>query len=434
MRKLPLQLTTWSPAASNPAMTRKAALQTHRGLFCVRNYHAADRSNLATFKYMFPGGFFMPRILLAALLLPLISACSEEAPQMPMVEVIVDKVVSEPYQPEQEFVGRLEAIDDVAIQAKVGGYVTSRDFREGELVQAGDVLYTLDASEYDAALARAEAGYAAAVANQSNVERNYKRGLGLIPTGSISQAEMDELTAKSLDADAQLESAQAEVTSAQVNLGYTTIKAPITGRIGRSLVSVGDLVGPSTGNLTTLVSIDPIEALFRISESTYVAAMKQRFTEELDLDKLRSVEVTLELTNGLAYPEVGRIDYFANRVDQATGTLEARARIPNSRSLLVPGQYVRVILHETELLHGLFIPQAAVQADQQGAFALMVDAESKIVRRNVELGFRLDTNVLVLEGLEEDDIIVVRGLQQVRPGMTVKATPMPSAPAAPVSE
>ncbi|WP_170287437.1 efflux RND transporter periplasmic adaptor subunit [Halioglobus maricola] len=376
----------------------------------------------------------MPRILLAALLLPLISACSEEAPQMPMVEVIVDKVVSEPYQPEQEFVGRLEAIDDVAIQAKVGGYVTSRDFREGELVQAGDVLYTLDASEYDAALARAEAGYAAAVANQSNVERNYKRGLGLIPTGSISQAEMDELTAKSLDADAQLESAQAEVTSAQVNLGYTTIKAPITGRIGRSLVSVGDLVGPSTGNLTTLVSIDPIEALFRISESTYVAAMKQRFTEELDLDKLRSVEVTLELTNGLAYPEVGRIDYFANRVDQATGTLEARARIPNSRSLLVPGQYVRVILHETELLHGLFIPQAAVQADQQGAFALMVDAESKIVRRNVELGFRLDTNVLVLEGLEEDDIIVVRGLQQVRPGMTVKATPMPSAPAAPVSE
>ena len=113
----------------------------------------------------------MPRILLAALLLPLLHACSEEAPEMPMVEVITDEVASEPYQPEQEFVGRLEAIDDVAIQAKITGYVLSRDFREGELVEAGDVLYVLDSSEYDAALARAEAGLAAAVANQANAER-----------------------------------------------------------------------------------------------------------------------------------------------------------------------------------------------------------------------------------------------------------------------
>lgn len=375
----------------------------------------------------------MLRPLFAVLTLSLAVGCSEEAPPPPMIEVITDKVVLEPYQPEQEFVGRLQAIDDVAIQAKVGGYVHSRDFREGEIVEAGAILYTLDASEYDAALARAQAGLAAAVANQANAERNYKRGMGLIPSGSISQSEMDDLTAKKLDADAQFESAQAEVTSAEVNLGYTTIRAPISGRIGRSIVSVGDLVGPSTGNLTTLVSIDPIEALFRVSESTYVAAMKQRFTEELDVEKLRSVEVTLELTNGLVYPEVGRIDYFANRVDQTTGTLEARALIPNSGSLLVPGQYVRVILHETELLEGLFIPQAAVQADQQGAFVMMVNAESEVVRRNVELGFRLDTNVLVLEGLVEGDVIIVRGLQLVRPGMTVKATPMPPAADAPTT-
>ncbi|AQA17784.1 hypothetical protein BST95_05605 [Halioglobus japonicus] len=375
----------------------------------------------------------MLRPLFAVLTLSLAVGCSEEAPPPPMIEVITDKVVLEPYQPEQEFVGRLQAIDDVAIQAKVGGYVHSRDFREGEIVEAGAILYTLDASEYDAALARAQAGLAAAVANQANAERNYKRGMGLIPSGSISQSEMDDLTAKKLDADAQFESAQAEVTSAEVNLGYTTIRAPISGRIGRSIVSVGDLVGPSTGNLTTLVSIDPIEALFRVSESTYVAAMKQRFAEELDVEKLRSVEVTLELTNGLVYPEVGRIDYFANRVDQTTGTLEARALIPNPGSLLVPGQYVRVILHETELLEGLFIPQAAVQADQQGAFVMMVNAESEVVRRNVELGFRLDTNVLVLEGLVEGDVIIVRGLQLVRPGMTVKATPMPLAADAPTT-
>ncbi len=119
------------------------------------------------------------------------------------------------------------------------------------------------------------------------------------------------------------------------------------------------------------------------------------------------------------YPEVGKIDYFANRIDQSTGTLEARARIPNPDSLLVPGQYVQVILRDSNLLEGLFIPQAAVQADQQGSFVLIVDAGSTVVRRNVELGDRLDDQVLVKKGVDEGDRVVVRGLQQVRPGMPV---------------
>jgi membrane fusion protein (multidrug efflux system) len=126
------------------------------------------------------------------------------------------------------------------------------------------------------------------------------------------------------------------------------------------------------------------------------------------------------LTNGVLYPEVGRIDYFANRIDQSTGTLEARAQIPNPHSVLVPGQYVRVILQDTNLLEGLFVPQAAVQADQQGSFVLTVDGGSNVVRRNVELGARRDDRVLVKKGVEEGDRVVVRGLQQVRPGMPVK--------------
>ena len=369
----------------------------------------------------------MKPILLVIGLSALLAACSEEAPQRPMVEVVVEPVVLEPYQPEHEYVGRLEARDDVAIQAKVTGYLLTRDFREGDRIEAGEVLFTLDASEYEAALARAEADLASAVANQVNTERNYKRGKELLPRGAISQSEMDELTAKKLDADARFESAQAQVTSAQVNLGYTTITAPITGRIGRSLASVGDLVGPSSGNLTTLVSIDPIEALFNVSESTYVAAMKKRMTTTLDVSELRSLEVTLELTNGAVYPEVGRIDYFSNRVDETTGTLEARAAIPNPHSLLVPGQYVRVILHETNLLEGLFLPQAAVQADQQGSFVLVVDAGSTVVRRNVELAERFDDKVLVMDGVNEGDQVIVRGLQQVRPGMPVKIRSLPDA-------
>lgn len=358
-------------------------------------------------------------ILAGALLL---SACADEAPPERIVDVVVDEVRSELYRPQTEFVGRLQAQDDVTITAQVSGYLMSRDFREGDWVQAGDVLYTIDPSEYKAGLARAKADLAAAVANQANALRNFKRGEELLPKGAISQAEMDNLTAKKLDADARIESGKAQVTSAEVNLGFTTIKAPISGRIGRSIASPGDLVGPMSGDLTTLVSIDPIEALFQVSEATYVSSISSRMQDGLNADALRNIEVTLEMTNGQQYAEVGKIDYFANRIDATTGTLEARALIPNPHSILVPGQYVRVILQQTDLFEGLFVSQAAVQADQQGAFVLVVDANKVVVRRNVELGDRLDANILVISGVREGEEVIVRGLQQVRPGMTVTTT------------
>ena len=348
-------------------------------------------------------------------------ACSQEAPPQRVVEVVVDEVVSEPYQPKSEFVGRLHARDDVAVQAKVTGYVQTRDFKEGETVETGQVLYTIDASEYEAALARAKAGLASAVANQANAARNFRRGKELLPQGAISQAEMDNLTAKKLEADAGIESANAQVTSAEVNLGFTTIRAPFTGRIARSAVSPGDLVGPNSGNLTTLVSIDPIEALFQVNEAAYVAAMAERLDNArgANPEDLQNVEVSLRLANGETYPEIGHIDYFSNRIDEATGSLEARALIPNSHALLVPGQYVRILLQETDLVEGLFVPQAAVQADQQGSFVLLVDGSNSVVRHNVELGARMDQQVLVKKGVEAGDRVIVRGLQQVRPGMPV---------------
>jgi membrane fusion protein (multidrug efflux system) len=353
-------------------------------------------------------------------------ACTEEAPPPRVVEVVVDEVLLMPYRPKTGYIGRLQAQDDVAIQARVTGYLASRDFKEGDLVHTGDVLYTIDSSEYEASLARAEANLAAAIAMQANAERNFKRGQGLIPRGAISEAEMDDLTAKKLDTDARIEASQAQVTSAEVNLSFTIITAPITGRIARSTASVGDLVGPTTGNLTTLVSIDPIEALFRISEATYIAAMGKYMDGVYKDESLAKIEVKLELATGTVYPEVGKIDYLANRIDQSTGTLEARALIPNSRAILVPGQYVRVILQYTEMLEGMFMPQAAVQADQQGSFVLVVDPGSTVVRHNVELGDRHDDRVLVKQGVDEGDRVIVRGLQQVRPGMPVQTRTLPA--------
>jgi membrane fusion protein (multidrug efflux system) len=356
----------------------------------------------------------------------LLKGCAEEAPPPRVVEVVVDNVVLEPYRPKSEYVGRLQARDDVNIEARVNGYLLTRDFREGELVQAGEILFTLESSEYEAALARAKADLAAAVANQANAQRNYNRGKDLLPKAAISQSEMDDLTAKKLDADARIESANAQITSAEVNLSFTIIMAPITGRIGRSAASVGDLVGPAAGVLTTLVSIDPIEALFQVSEAIYVAALDTRMVDSIGAAALSGIEVSLELTNGVLYPEVGKIDYFANRVDQSTGTLETRARIPNPHGLLVPGQYVRVILQDTQLIEALFLPQSAVQADQQGSFVLVVDGGSKVVRHNVELGDRFDDLVMVHKGVDEGDRVIVRGLQQVRPGMPVQVRVLPA--------
>jgi len=358
------------------------------------------------------------------LVIALLAACAREAPAPPMIEVVVDTVVREPYQPVYRHVGRLQAENDVAIQARVPGYLLSRDFREGELVTAGDVLYTLDASEFEAALARAKADLAAAGANQSNAVVNYQRGQDLLPKGAISQSEVDNLMAKKRDADARIEAAEAQVTSARVNLDFTTIRAPITGRIGHSTASVGDLVGPTTGNLTTLVSIDPIDVHFQVSDATYVTALGDNLNRDRDTLALNRLEVTVELTTGVTYPEVGRIYYVANRIDQATGTLETRARIPNPHSVLVPGQYVRVILRDTELVEGLFLPQSAVQADQQGNFVLAVTEDGTVQRHNVSLGERREDKVVVLAGVAEGDQVIVRGLQQVRPGVVVKSKPI----------
>ncbi|MCX2979545.1 efflux RND transporter periplasmic adaptor subunit [Halieaceae bacterium IMCC14734] len=362
------------------------------------------------------------RFCLLSLLL-WISACGQELPLPQMVEVVVDEAVLEPYQPKTSFVGRLHAREDVMIQARVDGYMTSRAFREGQMVAAGDLLYEIDPAEYEAQMARAKADLAKANAAQAVANLNYNRGRELLPKGAISASEMDKLNAQKLEADASIAGAQAQLKTAEVNLGFTRILAPISGRIGRSVHSPGDLIGPTSGTLTTLVSIDPIQALFQISENVLVMAMSNRLgaTKNLHTMDTSDLEVSLELTNRVFYPHVGRIDYFANRISEETGTLEARAIIPNPGGLLVPGQYVRVILEQTNLVEAIFIPQAAVQVDQQGSFALAVDADSMVRRRNVALGERIDEKVVVKEGVDEGEQIIVRGLQQVRPGLRVKS-------------
>lgn len=357
-------------------------------------------------------------IPLSLLVLAALAGCADEPPPRPMVQVVVEQVESAAYTPVVRYVGRLQAINDVAIQAKVSGYLLSRDFREGEVVDEGEVLYTIDPSEYQAKLAAARADLAAAVATQANALRTYNRGLELVAKGAISQSEMDKFEADKLESDAGIELAKAQIESAELELGFTTIRAPITGRIGRSAASLGDLVGPTTGDLTNLVSMDPMEAQFQINEATYLERVAAPLRGGIDGEEVQAVQVRLELATGTIYKHVGHIDYIGNRVDQATGTLEARAAMPNPEGVLVPGQYVRVLLTPAGEEQALFLPQSAVQADQRGRFVLVVD-EGVVARRDVELGERLDDRVIVHQGVDEGESVIVRGLQQVRPGMPV---------------
>jgi membrane fusion protein (multidrug efflux system) len=363
-------------------------------------------------------------VLLAALL----AGCSQEPPPPPVVEVVVDEVVLDPYQPKSSFVGRLHAIDDVSIEAQVTGYLLARPFKEGDFVEAGQVLFEIDPAVFEAQVARAKADLARARATQANAERNFRRGKELVPDGNISESEMDRLKAAKLEADAGVAAAEAALKTAEVNLGYTTIRAPISGRVGRSTHATGDLVGPTSGVLTTLVSVDPIYAIFQLSEATFVQIIVERMGQPgarnlNDID-LSDLVVRLELRSGVFYPEIGRIDYFSNRIAEDTGTLEARAVVPNPYGLLVPGQYVRVEIVQEELSEALFVPQAAVQADQQGSFVLVVEG-GIVQRRNVVLDERVEDKIVVLQGVERGEQVIVRGLQQVRPGQPVNIRTKP---------
>lgn len=369
--------------------------------------------------------------IFTVVVLSLLTACSEPPPPKPMVEVVVDKAITQPHKPGATFVGRLEATDDVQIKARVSGYILQRAFQEGETVNEGDLLYLLDPEQYKADLAQAKANLAKAQANVKVAERNYSRGQELLPKGAISESEMDDLTASKLEADAELEAAKAQVTAAEVNLSYTTIKAPFTGQIGRSEYSVGDLVGPDSGTLTTLVNKDPIKATFQVSEAAFIAAEERR---EERRGRISDIDVHIQLTNGRRYPPAGRIDYIANRIEQATGTIEARASIPNPDGVLYPGQYVTVLLELPDTIDAVMIPQAAVQVDQQGSFVMKVLPDQTVQRSNVVLGDRVDSKVVVRQGVTEGEMLVVRGLQRIRAGQQVQIKTMPPADASAVNE
>jgi membrane fusion protein (multidrug efflux system) len=374
------------------------------------------------------------RIAVTGLLaIPLLLAGCEQgpkvAPEAPPPGVLVAKVAPRAISETVEFVGQTVAVNDVILRSQVEGYLLERKFEEGDDIEAGEELYLIDPEIYGAKVAAAEGKVAQAKAELVRATKDLKRFRELIKKQSISQQNLDKAESDSLQAAADLKSAEAELLRAEIDLSHTVIRAPIEGRIGRSAVSIGDLVTPGTEQLARLVELDPIYATFSVSERDIIAA-KRRY-DAGEGTEIEDVEVTLRLPDGTIYEHIGRLDFIDNVVDRRTGTVIIRAHFDNPDKLLTPGIYVSTRIGREETTERLVIPQAAVSEDQAGSFVMVVDPDNKVEQRRVETG-RADAGVLVINaGLDPDEMVIVEGIQKVRPGLVVdpKMAPIPDADA-----
>ena len=342
---------------------------------------------------------------------------AQKGGQAPLV--VTQDVAIIDYQPSKSYIGRIEAVEDTNITAQVSGYLEARHFDEGQMVEKGQLLYSIEPSSFEAQVASAKAALAQAKAALKKAELDHERGKNLLPRGSISQSEFDALTATLLGARAELEAANAQLKLAEVNLSYTQIRAPFSGRISDSKVSTGDLLSPSSGILTTLVSLDPVHTSFSVSERERLTLGMDRIKGD-GSDESSGVEVQLELENGEYFEHLGQLDFLGNRINTQTGTIAMRALVPNPEQQLLPGQHIKVNLRDKNAKDVIVIPRRAVQTDLEGDFAMVMTEGNVAERRNVKLGPQVEQGIIINEGLEQDDTVITQGLQRVRNGVEVR--------------
>lgn len=351
----------------------------------------------------------------------ILTLCACEPPpqqQMPPPAVQVESVSEKPVETGLEFVGRTEAVEDVSIRPRVEGYLLDLHFTEGDVVDKGQLLFNIDPHPYLAAAAQAKAEVARTHAELTVARKNYQRGEKLLPQGTISEADFEELKGQFEASKANVEAAEASLEAAELNLDYTQIDAPITGRIGRKSLSIGDLATPSDV-LVTLVQQDPTYVSFQVNEKDMINAMEASREAGRDTKTLPKLVPYITLANGSEYPLPGQLNFLDNRVDPATGTVTVRTEFANPDGLLIPGQYVVVTVRDENPRTAIVIPQRAVQEDQLGRFVLVVDDDNIANIRRLSLGSRIKTDWAVDSGLEVGERIIVDGIQKVRIGQPV---------------
>jgi membrane fusion protein, multidrug efflux system len=346
------------------------------------------------------------------------------APEMPAPSVVVVPAQSRVVDEEASFVGRVIAVNRVDLRARVEGFLEERRFTEGQEVKVGEVLFVIEPGQYAAAVEQRQADLEKARADQLNTAAQLARGLELVKAKNIAQSSVDELQAADSIAKAGITLAQAALTQAMLDLSYTTITAPVAGRIGLASYTVGNLVGPASGTLATIVSRDPIYVQFPVTQRDLLGARK---TIEDKGGNARDVKVRVRLPDGTLYEHTGRLDFVDVTTDPGTDSVTLRAELPNPDGLLVDRQYVGVLLEAGVPESAILIPQSALQVDQQGVYVLILDADDKAQTRRIETGQSKGADIVVTKGLSEGELVITQGIQQVRPGQVVSAAPATSA-------
>jgi len=341
-------------------------------------------------------------------------------PPPPMVEVAPVTQADVPIY--HEWIGSLDGLVNAQIRAQVTGYLVTQNYHEGDPIKKGDLLFEIDRRPFKAALDQAEGLLAQAQARFGKTELDVNRYRPLVKDKAISQEEYDDAVQANLEANAAVVSAKAQVEQAKLNLEFTKITSPIDGIASIAKAQIGDLVGPGTGELTTVSTIDPIKVYYNVTEQAYINFTKQFSTETDRIERLKQLDIDLILTDGTVYPLKGRIFAADRQIGQTTGALRVEALFPNPGYSLRPGEFARVRV-KLDLKHDtLLVPQRAVSELQGGFQVAVVDTDNKIHIQPVRVGERTGTLWAIEEGLRPGQQVVVEGLQKVREGMAVTTT------------
>jgi RND family efflux transporter MFP subunit len=359
-----------------------------------------------------------------------LSGCGDKSPQQaaqPALPVTVAQPVKRTVTDWDEFTGRFEAVEEVQVRARVGGFVTSVEFRDGAIVHAGDLLYVIDPRPFEAVALQADGQLSDARAKVELAKRELDRGLNLVQTSAVSEQVVDQRRQALQAAHAAEVQAEGALKAAKLNIEFTHVAAPITGRVSRHLVSPGNLVqGSDTGTstlLTSVVTLDPIYVYFDVDEATYIKYSKlwSEGRRPSSRDTANPVQVTLAGETKPSHD--GTINFLDNRLDVSTGTLRSRAVIKNTDLSILPGQFGRVRLIGSAPYDALLIPDVAVAADQSRKIVFVVKPDDTVEARPVVLGPLDDGLRVIREGLRAEDRVIVSGIQRARVGAKVAPHP-----------
>src|SRR5216117_93387 len=361
--------------------------------------------------------------LAAALVL---SACGPRpAPAPPPPKVKVVQAVAREITEWDEYTARLDAIYSVDVRPRVSGYLQSIHFQDGAIVHKGDLLFLIDPRPYEAALRRAEADVDLAESRLALARKHFARAADLLGSHAISQEESDIRASNLRQAEASVEEAQAAVDAAKLDVEFTRVSAPVAGRVGRKLVTEGNLINGGVGTqgtlLTTIVSLDPIYAYFEADEGALLKYSRLARTGQRPSSRDYKNPVHVALADEEGFPHEGVMDFVDNQVDRGTGTIVGRALLPNPDLSLIPGLFARLRLPGSGRYRAILLPDEAIGSDQSQKFVFVVDGDSKAQYRTVKIGPLVDGLRVVREGVMPEDWVVVAGLQRVRPGLVVDA-------------